>query len=297
MKKFGVLLALFALLSLAATAADYGQVAFINGHPMISLAVFSGQFGAAVGVDDARQAIFVSLGDRNVSFIPYSNTAWVNGSPVALDSPVVIVDGVTYIPLQFTCDAFGLSYNWENNNQQVVILNAFTGVPLIFYQDIGWASRRHVWRYNYSYNNYRHFRVAPFVRYGPPRGYRPPPRGTFPGYGRPPGYRPPSGGLPPGGGVRPGYRPPSGGLPPGGGLTPGYRPPSGGLTPGYRPPSGGLPPGGGLTPGYRPPSGGFRAPSGGGGFRAPSGGGGFRAPSGGGGRAPGGNGGGGRRGR
>ncbi len=117
---------------------------------MMPLDTFSSQLGATVGFDDTQQAITISMGGQMVSCVPYSNTAWVNGNVVALDSPVVIVDNVTYIPLQFMCSTFNLNCSWGNNYQQVVIVNMFTGRPLTFYRNNGWGNHRHVWNYNYS---------------------------------------------------------------------------------------------------------------------------------------------------
>ncbi len=164
---------------------------------MMALDTFSNQFGAAVGYDDSQQAITISLGNQTVSFVPYGTTAWINGTQVALDSPVVIVDGITYLPLDFLCSVYNLGCTWGNNNAQVEIINVYTGQPIIFYTDFGWGARRHVWRYHYNYNDYARF---PHV---------------YPGHGYP------NHGLPPGGYGQPGHMPPEGMIHPEHGMLPG----------------------------------------------------------------------------
>ncbi len=148
---------------------------------MISLAAFSDQFGATVGFDDTLQAITITLGDRTVSMIPYSNTALLNGNVVELSCPMEVIDDITYLPLQFMCDTFNLNCTWGDANQQVVIFNVCTRQPITCYLDAAWGCRRHVWGWGYyrrNYDKYSH------LVYG-----QPPVCGQTPGCGQPSGYR------------------------------------------------------------------------------------------------------------
>jgi len=162
MKTLHMLLALFALLSIAAVAHGM-QVVYINHHPMVSLREFGDTFDAAIDCDDGRNAITIAVGDRRVEMAPYSRMAWVDNCQVALDAPVVIVDDVTFVPLPFLCDTFGFTCNCNDADRQVVIVNPRTTTRFVFALDFAWVSHPHVWCYHYSchdYFGYRHTTVV-----------------------------------------------------------------------------------------------------------------------------------------
>ncbi len=191
MCKFGLLVALFALLSVAVLAnADPSLFINVNGQPMISLATFSDQFGAVVGFDDTLQATTISLGDVTVSFIPYSSTALLNGNVVELDCPMVIIDDITYLPLHFLCEAFNLNCSWGSADQQVVIFSPCNRQSITLCQDIAWGCRRHVWQsYPGNYDKYSHF------VYRQPGNAQPAGCGQPTGYGQHPACVPPPSGY------------------------------------------------------------------------------------------------------
>lgn len=156
---------------------------------MVSLRDFSREFGAVVSFDSYHNAISISLGYHMVEMVPYSTTAWIDGNPVALDNPVVIVDDVTYLPLRFLSHAFNMNATWENNNQQVIIVSPANSQRVQWNLDLNFGQRPHVYQRNYTPDMYRNMPRPP-QHGGPPT--------TSTGRGGRPGGGPPVGGHGPG---------------------------------------------------------------------------------------------------
>ncbi len=156
MQRFGLLIGLLALMAIAAQAADL-KVEVINRHHMVSLSSFADKFGAVVDYDSEREGISMKLGDRTVDMIPYNRTAWVNGVAVTLDQPVVIVDDVTYLPLRFMCETYGLGYTCNDADSQVVVVDSYTHESCFFVVDWGWSRCDHVWCYDFDCRGYHNW--------------------------------------------------------------------------------------------------------------------------------------------
>lgn len=220
MLRFGILATLCAMLSLAALA-DGVNVVVINRQPMIPLRAVCDTWGAVIDYDGGRDAISISLNDRCVSMIPYSQTAWIDGRVVALDAPVVIIDDVTYVPVRFLCDAFDMDCQCSEADQHVVIINRRTRACFTLVIDVGWPQRRHVMRHDYNCRDYcaslRHYRIDPphhegWGMHGGVGGYHGYDGHPAPGPQHPPFH---------GGGGQHGYGPGSGSHDNGGHYTPG----------------------------------------------------------------------------
>ncbi|MHB8919361.1 MAG: stalk domain-containing protein [Desulfocucumaceae bacterium] len=52
---------------------------------------------------------------------PGSSMVVFNGLQVEMDVPVLAVDGRTYLPLRWICEAFGLKVSWDEENGAVLI--------------------------------------------------------------------------------------------------------------------------------------------------------------------------------
>ena len=228
MARFGVLVMLGLVLSVAAHAVNL-QMVMINGHAMVALNTFADYFGASVGYDGGRSSAYISLNGQSCYFVPYSTEGYIGNQLVQLETPVVIVDGTTYLPISFLCSGFSLGCTWNPSYQSVVVYQPATQTQFFFVLDFAWGYRSHYFERGYSPRDYANFRVQHQPEFRPP--YR---------------TKGPSGGFTPGG-TRGGFTP--GGTR--GGFTPGGT--RGGFTPGR---------GGGVTRGAG--GGGFR---GGGGAR------------------------------
>ncbi len=156
MQRFGLLLALAIVCTIAASASDL-QINIINRHHMVSLSSFAEKFGATVDYDTERDGINLTLHDHHVTFIPYNQTAWVDGRAVILDQPVVIVDDVTYLPLRFMCESFALGYTCNDDDTQVVVVDSCTNETFFLAVDWGWCDFCHVWCYDFDCRGYRNW--------------------------------------------------------------------------------------------------------------------------------------------
>ena len=156
MSRFAIIAVLFTLMSVGALAQRL-QVVYINNQPMMALQDFGATFNVTIDYDKRLDAISLSQGGRVVDFIPYANIAWIDGHVVKLDTPVVIVDDVTYLPVNFVCDTFG--YNCLDQDGQFIIVNQVTLVQTVWVIDSGWGQRHHHWQRHFHCRGYRHFHV------------------------------------------------------------------------------------------------------------------------------------------
>ena len=157
--RFGILIALFTVLC-AAVFADNLQTVVINGQPMVTLRAFGDTFDAAIDYDRGRDSFSITLNDCTVDLAPYANRAWIDDRAVTLQAPVVIIDDVTYVPLRFLCDAFGLGCSWVDEYHPVTVYNPRSTFRVALGVDTRWARERHVWQYQYNTRDYVNFRLT-----------------------------------------------------------------------------------------------------------------------------------------
>jgi len=83
-------------------------------------AVFE-QAGAVVNWDQDARLVEISRGSSNVRLTIDSDTAVVNGVPVAMDVPAMIIDSRTMIPVRFVAESLAFGVGWNNDSRTVVI--------------------------------------------------------------------------------------------------------------------------------------------------------------------------------
>lgn len=88
-----------------------------KGRTLVPLRAIFEELEAAVGWDPGSQTIRAVKGSTEVVLRIGESTAWVNGEEVLLDSPPVIVNGMTLIPLRFVSEALGAAVSWNRNMQ------------------------------------------------------------------------------------------------------------------------------------------------------------------------------------
>lgn len=95
-----------------------------SGRAMVPLRVIVEAFGATV------EYRYISFGDERVSIIFNlkridlkigSNIAYVEGLPVKLDAPPVIINGRTFVPIRFIMEQFGARVDWDPFTQEIII--------------------------------------------------------------------------------------------------------------------------------------------------------------------------------
>jgi len=84
----------------------------INGKTMIPLRFFSEGFGAEVNWNDSTRTATVKLDDKTASITVGKATMTANGEEKALESPAVIKNGRTLVPMRDIAEALGKKVLW-----------------------------------------------------------------------------------------------------------------------------------------------------------------------------------------
>ncbi|KJB86472.1 copper amine oxidase [Paenibacillus sp. E194] len=73
--------------------------------------------------DSAAKTVWVYSADksRTIKLVAEQPIAWVNGKKVALDAPVRIIEGHTYVPLRFISEALGGKVKWDAKKRAAII--------------------------------------------------------------------------------------------------------------------------------------------------------------------------------
>ena len=108
----------------------YDDVKPVNtdGRVMIPFRAALENMGASVDYDDSSRLVTAKKGDTTIKFTLMDDTIYVdnNGSEstVQVDTPMIIVDDRTLVPIRFMSNAFGMQVGWDGDTETVVILDA-----------------------------------------------------------------------------------------------------------------------------------------------------------------------------
>ena len=106
-------------------AAASADVVLIGGRAMVPLRSFRDHFGASISYD-SRHGISISLDYRTARMRPGYREYWVDDRAYMLNADIVIINGVTYVPVGFMYDAFGYDCRWDAPSRQVIIVQPRT---------------------------------------------------------------------------------------------------------------------------------------------------------------------------
>ena len=84
----------------------------INGKTMVPLRFFSEGFGAEVKWNDATRTATVKLDGKTVNITVGKDTMDANGEEKALESPAVIKNGRTLVPMRDIAESLGKKVHW-----------------------------------------------------------------------------------------------------------------------------------------------------------------------------------------
>ena len=143
MKKVKWLVALvliFSILSVSALAADEISVTInekiiefdvqpqlINNRTMVPMRKIFEELGANVEWIDEMQLVMATYGPKIVAMeigldsFSITDASLGETKTIPLDSPAVIVDGRTLIPVRAVAECFGYSVSWNDATQTVII--------------------------------------------------------------------------------------------------------------------------------------------------------------------------------
>ncbi|PSL40812.1 copper amine oxidase-like protein [Salsuginibacillus halophilus] len=91
-----------------------------EGRTMVELRPIFESLGVMVDWEQSTQTI-TTAGDTKMEMQINSQMATVNGSMHQLDVPPTIYEGRTVVPLRFVVEAAGVSVQWDQVNQRVII--------------------------------------------------------------------------------------------------------------------------------------------------------------------------------
>lgn len=100
------------------------------GRVLVPLRGVFERLGASVVWTDQTQTVLAQRGATSVSLVIGQTQAMINGQPVAIDVPPMVVGGRTMVPLRFVSQALGSTVNWDANTSTVAIMTGGTaGLP------------------------------------------------------------------------------------------------------------------------------------------------------------------------
>lgn len=92
-----------------------------DGRTLVPLRTVSENLGAVVDWDEKAKSIAVTYEDMFIKMAVDIGEAYVDGDEIVLDTPPVIVNGRTLVPLRFVAESMGLHVEWEPESRTVII--------------------------------------------------------------------------------------------------------------------------------------------------------------------------------
>lgn len=92
-----------------------------NSRTMIPIRAVSENFGADVAWDDSERKVTITSEDVTIELFISSDKAYVNGEEKLLDTPAVISNSRTMVPLRFVSEALGKNVEYVSASKQILI--------------------------------------------------------------------------------------------------------------------------------------------------------------------------------
>ncbi|MCL2166382.1 MAG: copper amine oxidase N-terminal domain-containing protein, partial [Clostridiales bacterium] len=99
----------------------------VNDRTLVPLRAIFEEMGAVVEWDAATRIVNATKGDTVVVLALNDTSPTINGEPVTIDQPAIIVDGRTLAPLRFVAEAFGGTVDWNEPTLTASILTGKAG--------------------------------------------------------------------------------------------------------------------------------------------------------------------------
>ena len=93
----------------------------INDRTMVPMRAIFEKLGASVSWDGETKTVTAEGSGRKIVLPVGSTVAAVNGEAVFLDSPAVIIEGRTLVPVRFVSEAMGAEVTWDAGARTVCI--------------------------------------------------------------------------------------------------------------------------------------------------------------------------------
>ena len=95
-----------------------------NDRTMLPARFVTENLGATVEWIGEEQKVLITKDDMKIEIYIDSDKAYVNGEEVILDSPAFIENDRTYTPVRFIAETLGVTVDWDEETQQVIITKA-----------------------------------------------------------------------------------------------------------------------------------------------------------------------------
>ena len=108
-----------------------------DGRTLVPFRAIAEALGVQVEWDDASKTVTATDGEKVVALQIGSKTAYLSGTPVALDVAPVISGGRTIIPLRFFSEAFDCAVEWDGDNRVVSVTSPPREMTVIGFYALG----------------------------------------------------------------------------------------------------------------------------------------------------------------
>jgi hypothetical protein len=105
------------------------QPQMVGGRVLVPLRGVFEKMNAFVGWDSATRTVMIQTGDKDIMIPAGSKTASVNGNILYMDTPVLIMNGTTMVPLRFVGETLGADVKWNSATKTVEISTDGGAVP------------------------------------------------------------------------------------------------------------------------------------------------------------------------
>ncbi|NLB87689.1 MAG: hypothetical protein GX790_00435 [Syntrophomonadaceae bacterium] len=92
---------------------DYPCAINDNGRVLVPIRLIANYLGFNIEWDAATKTIKISDNTTNIKLTVDSNIAYLNGTPVVLDTKAKIINNLTHVPLRFVGESFGYYVNYS----------------------------------------------------------------------------------------------------------------------------------------------------------------------------------------
>ncbi len=94
-----------------------------QGRTFVPMRSIFEALGANIIWTDASKSVLATLGEKTVFITVGDSLAFVDNSPVTLDTPAKIVNNRVLVPVRFVSEALGYTVDWDSSTQTINIIS------------------------------------------------------------------------------------------------------------------------------------------------------------------------------
>lgn len=101
----------------------------INDRTLLPVRAVVEAMGGTAEWNDGSQTVTLTKNSDVISLVIASEEAYFNDTPYTLDTPLVIINDRTMLPIRFIAESFGFEVEWDASGQRVIITGLSENVP------------------------------------------------------------------------------------------------------------------------------------------------------------------------